>query len=102
MPRGQIFDAIASLSTNGSTNAQAGLELGYDLAAWANRPGVTPEPHSDVQKVPHQMVPLPMMDISSTAIRAQVAQGKGVTDLVPPAVARYIDQNDLYRGTPRS
>ncbi|HEY0821237.1 MAG TPA: nicotinate-nucleotide adenylyltransferase [Rhizobacter sp.] len=70
--------------------------------AIANRPGVTPAPHADVQKVPHQMVPLPMMDISSTAIRAHVARGEGVTDLVPPAVARYIDQNDLYRGTPRS
>lgn len=70
--------------------------------AIANRPGVTPEPHPDVRKVEHQMVPLPMMDISSTAIRARVARGEGVTDLVPPAVARYIDQNDLYRGTPRS
>jgi nicotinate-nucleotide adenylyltransferase len=70
--------------------------------AIANRPGVTPAPHPDVQKVPHQMVPLPMMDVSSTAIRDRIAEGEGVTELVPPAVARYIDQNDLYRGTPRS
>jgi nicotinate-nucleotide adenylyltransferase len=70
--------------------------------AIANRPGVTPAPHPDVQKVPHQMVPLPMMDVSSTAIRGRIAEGEGVTELVPPAVARYIDQNDLYRGTPRS
>jgi Ca-activated chloride channel family protein len=36
-----ILDAIGSLWTDGSTNAQAGLELGYDLAALAARPGVT-------------------------------------------------------------
>jgi Ca-activated chloride channel family protein len=34
-----ILSAIGGLSTSGSTNAQAGLELGYDLAAFAHRPG---------------------------------------------------------------
>jgi nicotinate-nucleotide adenylyltransferase len=70
--------------------------------AVANRPGVTPEPHPDVKQVPHQMVPLPMMDISSTAIRDCIARDGAITDLVPAAVASYIDQNDLYRGTHRS
>jgi nicotinate-nucleotide adenylyltransferase len=65
--------------------------------AIANRPGVTPEPHPDVKQVPHQMVPLPMMDISSTAIRDGIARDRAITDLVPAAVARYIDQNPLYR-----
>jgi Ca-activated chloride channel family protein len=36
-----IEAAIARLSPGGSTNAQAGLELGYDLAAAARRPGAT-------------------------------------------------------------
>lgn len=36
-----IEDAIAQLSPGGSTNAQAGLELGYDLAAAARRPRAT-------------------------------------------------------------
>lgn len=76
--------------------------LGRVTLAIANRPGVTPEPHPDVRKVPHQMVPLRMMDISSTAIRDRVQKGQDITDLVPATVARYIDQNDLYRGTPRS
>lgn len=76
--------------------------LGRVTLAIANRPGVTPEPHPDVLKVVHRMVPLPMMDISSTAIRDRVARGEAITDLVPPAVARYIDQNALYQGTLRS
>ncbi len=36
-----ILSAIASLSPAGSTNAQAGLELGYDLASFGHRPGTT-------------------------------------------------------------
>jgi Ca-activated chloride channel family protein len=34
-----ILDAISSLESNGSTNAQAGLEMGYDLAVMAHRAG---------------------------------------------------------------
>ena len=35
----QILDAISSLRPEGSTNAQAGLELGYDMAVLARREG---------------------------------------------------------------
>ena len=35
-----ILAAIGGLRSEGSTNAQAGLELGYDLAARGHRPGV--------------------------------------------------------------
>ena len=34
-----ILGAVNSLSPGGSTNAQAGLELGYDVAALGHRPG---------------------------------------------------------------
>jgi nicotinate-nucleotide adenylyltransferase len=70
--------------------------------AVANRPGVAPQPHADVQQAPHEVVALPMMDISSTDIRERIAKGEGISDLVPAAVARYIDQHHLYRGNPRS
>jgi nicotinate-nucleotide adenylyltransferase len=70
--------------------------------AVANRPGASATAHPDVQSAPHRMVALPMMDISSTEIRTRLAAGQGVADLVPAAVARYIDQHHLYRGTPRS
>ena len=38
------------------------------------------------------------MAVSATDIRARVAAGAGIADLVPPAVADYIDQHRLYRG----
>ena len=53
---------------------------------------------AQVQRAAHAIVTLPMKDVSSTAIRQRVAIGQGIDDLVPPAVARYIDQHNLYRG----
>jgi nicotinate-nucleotide adenylyltransferase len=44
------------------------------------------------------MVPLPMLDISSTQIRAAAAQGRDLVPMVPPEVARYIGQHRLYAG----
>jgi len=38
-------------------------------------------------------------DTSATDIRARVARGEDLSRLVPPAVARYIDQHHLYRTT---
>jgi len=67
--------------------------------AVANRPGVSLEASPEVAQVDHEAVALPMMDISSTDIRARVAAGLRVDALVPAAVARYIDQHHLYRGT---
>jgi nicotinate-nucleotide adenylyltransferase len=66
--------------------------------AVANRPGVTVLASPEVQAVPHRVVPLPMMDVSSTEIRARVARGLAVDDLVPAPVARYIAQHALYQG----
>ena len=40
---------------------------------------------------------LPAMDISATEIRERAARGRNLSALVPPAVARYIDQHHLYR-----
>jgi nicotinate-nucleotide adenylyltransferase len=39
-----------------------------------------------------------MLDISSTAIRAHVAAGQDISQLVPPGVARYIESQRLYAG----
>jgi len=67
------------------------------LLAVANRPGPLPPVHPDVLRHPHRAVPLPMLDISSTDIRERVSRGEAITPLVPPQVARYIDQHALYR-----
>jgi len=72
------------------------------VLAVANRPGPPRQPHAEVQRFAHRMVPLPMLDISSTDIRQRTAQGRDITELVPPDVARYIETHALYRATPRS
>ena len=66
--------------------------------AVAMRPGVPAQANPEVQRVGHQPVALPMMDISSTEIRERVTSGQGIDRLVPAAVARYIDRHHLYRG----
>ena len=76
--------------------------LGLVVLAVANRPGDTRRPDSDVQRFPHRMVPLPMLDISSTDIRRRVGAGADISPLVPPAVARYIETHGLYRSPVRS
>ncbi len=76
--------------------------LGLVVLAVANRPGDARTPHADVQRFPHRMVPLPMLDISSTDIRQRVRAGADISHLVPPAVARYIETHGLYRSPVRS
>lgn len=65
--------------------------------AVANRPGVAREPAPEVRALPHRMVPLPMLDISATDIRARVAAGQDIAALVPAEVAGYIARHGLYR-----
>ena len=72
--------------------------LGLVTLAVANRPGPVAAPDPEVQRFAHKAVPLPMLDISSTAIRQRVAAGQDITQLVPPSVARYIETHRLYRG----
>jgi nicotinate-nucleotide adenylyltransferase len=64
----------------------------------AKRPGATAWPHPDLLRAEQRAVPLPMMAISSTDIRARIAQGLAVDDLVPASVARYIEEHRLYQG----
>jgi nicotinate-nucleotide adenylyltransferase len=72
--------------------------------AVASRRGEAPRASAEVMAVPHRVValPLPRMDVSATEIRKKIAEGRDYTDMVPDAVARYIDQHHLYRGIPRS
>ncbi len=72
--------------------------LSLVVLAVANRPGELPQPHDDVQRHPHQVVPLNMLDISATDIRQRVSRGADIRHLVPPEVARYIETHGLYHG----
>jgi nicotinate-nucleotide adenylyltransferase len=73
--------------------------LGLVELAVANRPGDIRHPHPEVLAHPHRVVPLPMLAISATDIRARVAAGQDISRLVPPGVARYIELHRLYAGT---
>lgn len=67
--------------------------------AVAHRPGAVPPVDAEVLRAPHRVVPLPMMDISSTEVRARIAAGQTFDALVPEQVARYIETHALYRGS---
>jgi nicotinate-nucleotide adenylyltransferase len=64
--------------------------------AVAARPGAAASANPVVQRSAQQGVALPMMDISSTELRSRAAAGAPIDRLVPPAVARYIEQHRLY------
>jgi nicotinate-nucleotide adenylyltransferase len=64
--------------------------------AVAARPGAAQQADALVQAQAYQVLPLPTMAISASAIRERVARGESVDHLLPPAVARYIGQHGLY------
>jgi nicotinate-nucleotide adenylyltransferase len=65
--------------------------------AVADRPGDTVAPPPEVKNLPHERVPLPALAVSASDIRARVAAGRDICELVPPEVARYIARRGLYR-----
>jgi nicotinate-nucleotide adenylyltransferase len=71
--------------------------LGRVTLAVANRPGAAPPADAQLLRTPHRALPLPMLDISATDIRARIARGLPIDGLVPPPVARYIELHGLYR-----
>jgi nicotinate-nucleotide adenylyltransferase len=44
------------------------------------------------------LLPIRALDVSSTAVRARARSGRSIDGLVPPAVAAYIRERQLYRG----
>jgi nicotinate-nucleotide adenylyltransferase len=52
---------------------------------------------SNLPKAQYEPVELPPMPVSATEVRARVAAGQPVDQLVPAGVARYIDQHFLYQ-----
>jgi nicotinate-nucleotide adenylyltransferase len=65
--------------------------------AVAARPGAAQTADALVQAHAYQVLSMPLMDITATAIRDRVARGEGIDALVPHAVARYIEEHALYR-----
>ncbi len=51
-----------------------------------------------VGKLAENVIPTPLIDISSTEIRAGLAEGRDLAVQLPAAVAEYISSNKLYQG----
>jgi nicotinate-nucleotide adenylyltransferase len=50
-----------------------------------------------VQKLQRNIIPTPLVDISSTEIRKRLASGGDVTNMLAPSVADYIRRHSLYK-----
>jgi len=55
-----------------------------------------------VEKLQRNIIPTPLVDISSTEIRKSLAAGRDVADMLYPAVADYIYEHGLYRAKAKS
>jgi nicotinate-nucleotide adenylyltransferase len=75
--------------------------LGAVTLAVAARSGQPPLPPPGLAAHPHRLevLPLPDMPESSTALREALTRGDDVSPMVGPAVAGYIARHHLYRGT---
>lgn len=49
-----------------------------------------------VEKLRRNVIPTPLIDISSTEIRNRLAAGRDVSDMLDPAVLSYVRQRGLY------
>jgi len=58
------------------------------------RPDLTPR---QIEKLEKNVVPVPLVDISSTGIRTRLSQGQNVDDMLPAEVLAYIKTHDLYQ-----
>ena len=76
--------------------------LGEVTLAVAARGGQPPLPPPALAAHPHRLevLPLPDMPESSTALREALTRGDEVSPMVGQAVAGYIARHHLYRGTP--
>jgi nicotinic acid mononucleotide adenylyltransferase len=50
-----------------------------------------------VRKLQDNIIKTPLIDISSTQIRARLAKGQDVSEMLSPEVADYIREHNLYR-----
>jgi nicotinate-nucleotide adenylyltransferase len=101
--------ALAERESGNRFTLLLGADAAKDLAQWYEvedlprladvvvfaRPGATPAPplHPLVRRV----VSVPAIEVSATAVRAQVAQGRSIRYLVSEAVRAYIAAHGLYR-----
>jgi nicotinate-nucleotide adenylyltransferase len=49
-----------------------------------------------VEKLQKNVIETPLVELSSTAIRRRIAEGKDVSEMLHPAVVHYIEHHNLY------
>jgi nicotinate-nucleotide adenylyltransferase len=64
-----------------------------DIVVFA-RPGASVVRHPLIKRV----IPVPMIDLSATQVRARVKEGRSIRYLVPDPVREYIAAHGLYQG----
>lgn len=80
--------------------------LGHVTLAVAQRPGSTPQPPAELADALDSLgagllhIDFTPQDISATDIRKRIAAGEPTDGCLPPAVARYIAQHQLYLSYP--
>ena len=101
---------IVALHRNADISFVVGSDAAAGLPSWhradelrvkatfivVTRPGARP-PQLDVQGYDLNLLNIPPVDVSSSAIRELVSKGSALTGMVPNAVAEYIMAQGLYR-----
>jgi nicotinate-nucleotide adenylyltransferase len=83
-----------------------GADTARDLSEWREASAIQglaevvilSRPGEDMPRhVAGSTLSVPVMDVSATQVRERARQGEPLDDLVPAAVARYIESHGLYR-----
>jgi nicotinate-nucleotide adenylyltransferase len=84
---------LAVAARSGSSAEEALGALGSVSGSPGEPPAAAPWPAGEPR-----LLRMPVIEISSSAVRERVASGEPVEELVGPAVARYIAEHGLYGG----
>jgi nicotinate-nucleotide adenylyltransferase len=96
-PNADVFFIVGSDAVAGLPSWHRAEELRISTSfIVVTRPGV-PQPQLDVEGYDLNLLQIPPVDVSSSAIRERVSKGLALTGLVPSAVAEYIMAQGLYR-----
>lgn len=106
-PESEFFLIVgADVATGFPTWREPERVLSLATLAVAHRPGTSREAvRQALAEVPGgeaaEFFPMPDIGISSTMLRDRARRSQPTTYLVPDAVRSYIDDRELYRGTPQ-
>jgi nicotinate-nucleotide adenylyltransferase len=96
-PNADVFFIVGSDAAAGLPSWHRADELRAEASfIVVTRPGEYP-PQPDVEGYDLNLLHIPPVDVSSSAVREKVSKGLALTGLVPSTVAEYIMAQGLYR-----